>query len=154
MRRCAVAVCLLALTLTAPAGAAGTHEAIVNGHIRTVESGRLELTAEVSGTLDGTLTLDLGVGSSHVVGTPWTLSVRAQDDAGEWHEAGQIHGVLLHGSFHASPDGTLMASEQLELSISEGSGDFESLSSGSGQLSLEVTLTELRPASGRLVLSF
>lgn len=154
MRRCAVALCLLALSLIAPVQAAGTLEATVDGHIRALESGRLELTAEVSGGLTGTLTLDLGTGADHVAGTPWMLSVRQQDDSGGWQDAGQIHGVLLHGSFQVSPDGTLMACDDLELTISEGTDDFETLGVGSGHLSLVVTLTESRPASGRLVLSF
>lgn len=154
MRSRALAVCLFALVLTAPVGAADATESSLTGHIRTTEDERLELSADVTGGLTGTLTLDLGDGGAALFGGAWRLSVRRQDGAGEWLDAGEVSGAVVRGTLFTSPDGQLVASDPIELEVLSGTGDFADVATGSGALSIVVTLSDDRPTTGRLSLAF
>jgi hypothetical protein len=154
MRSRALVVCLLALVLTAPIGAADTTESTVAGTVRTTDSERLELSGEVTGGLQGTLTLDLGTTGADLGGSAWRLAVRRQDGTGAWYDAGTLLGVVTQGALHGSADGQAAASGPVELQITTGDGELSGVAAGSGSLTLSLVPGDPTLASGTLSLTF
>lgn len=154
MRSRALVVCLLALALTAPLGAADPSESTFAGTIRTIDPDRLELSGEVTGGVHGRLTLDLGQDGANLGGCAWRLAVRRQDGAGTWYDAGALSGTVVRGGLYASADGQAWASDAVDLQIVAGDGELANVTDGSGRLVVSVTTGESPLASGTLALTF
>ena len=152
MRSRLLAVCLLALSLTAPLGA-DTSESTLTGTIRTAESGRLELSGEVTGGLQGTLTVDLGQ-DQNVGGGAWRLDIRRQDGTGTWYDAGALTGTVVRGALQPSADGLSWASDAIELQVSTGDGELANVTDGTGTLSFTISTGDAPRASGTLTLTY
>lgn len=153
MRLRALAVCLLVLALKAPLGAADTSESTFAGTIRTTSGDRLELSGEVTGGLQGSLTLDLGQGHN-VGGSPWRLTVRRQDGAGTWYDAGELTGTVVRGVLEPSADGVTWTSDAIDLQITAGDGELGNVTEGTGSLSFSFSTGDAPRASGTLTLTF
>jgi hypothetical protein len=153
MRSRALVVCLLVLALKAPLGAVDPLESTFAGTIRTTVGDRLELSGEVTGGLQGSLTMDLGQGQN-VGGSPWRLAVRRQDGAGTWYDAGELSGTVVRGVLQPSADGLTWASDAIDLQITAGDGELANVTEGIGTLSFSFSTGDAPRASGTLTLTF
>ena len=153
MRSRVLVVCLLALALKAPLAAVDSSESTFAGTIRTTSGNRLELSGEVTGGLQGSLTLDLGQGPN-VGGGSWRLTVRRQDGAGTWYDAGELNGTVVRGVLQPSADGVTWSSDAIDLQITAGDGELANVTEGTGSLSFAFSSGDAPRASGTLTLTF
>jgi hypothetical protein len=153
MRRCAVAVCLLALGLPVPLTGSSTTESTLAGHVSFTD-GRAQLSGDLAGGLQGRLTLDLGTAAGVIDGHAWRLELQRQDGEGTWYDAGVLFGTVLSGSMSATEDGQTVTADRIELAVNGGDGELADIVAGSGQLRFTIQSGETPRASGTLTLTF
>lgn len=148
----ALAASLLCL---AAARAAANYNGTV-GASRTASADRedVALILQAAGDLPGMGKVTLKRDGNSVTGGSWSLTVLPPDADATSSEKGRLTGSVTGGTFAFDPDGNLAGVSAVQLTVEGGTGEHESVSGGSGTLSLSADAENPSKLKGTLALSF
>ena len=145
-----------ALLCLAAARAATTYNDTVSAILTASADGEASVTLilEAAGDLPGMGKLTLRREGNNVTGGIWSLTVLPANADATSSEKGQLSGAVTGGTFTFNPDGTLAGVSSVQLAVGEGTGQYASVSSGSGTLSLSTDAENSAKLKGTLALDF
>lgn len=109
---------------------------------------------EAAGDLPGMGKVTLQREGNNVVGGYWTLTVLPANADASSSEKGRLNGAVTGGTFTFNSDGSLTGVSSVQLAIGEGTGQYASVSSGSGTLNLSTDAEKPSKLKGTLALDF
>ena len=171
LRRLLVAVCAFALAALSPRvlpaqSQPTTHNLTLSNLAQSIDkTGRVVVTAQVTGDLPGTFTLALAMdGNGHVTGGEWALNVSyielgppASDGDGDPSESlvqrGVVKGSVSGGSAVLTSNGLLSDVVGAALNVTGATLQFAGSTSGSGTVNSS-DMTDGNASSGSLTVTF
>ena len=120
----------------------------------SAESGTIAFNLNATGDLPGMLNVKLSHQDGNVTDGSWTLTVLPANADAASSESGRITGTFSGGTITLDSNGIATAAGSIQLSVQSGSGQFESVTSGSGSLSLSADAENSTKLGGPLTLSF
>lgn len=152
MRAILVFVCTA--VLASPLGAMRqTIEAAAQGEAKLTETNELILRGALEGDLRGTLQVTLRWETTSRARGHWSLTTFADSADGAPVETGTIRGDVVDGAFVAGPAGAITSISDLKLTVSAGSGEYATVSDGSGRLDVQLG-RDVEPFRGTLSVTF
>ena len=112
----------------------------------------LNLTA--SGDLPGMSTVKLQRAGQNVTGGSFRMTVLPQNPDASSSQRGELVGTISGGTITLTSEGTLSAASAVQITIQSGTGEFASITSGSGTISITANSENHSQLSGSLVLNF
>ena len=112
----------------------------------------LNLTA--SGDLPGMSKIKLQRNGQDVTGGSFRMTVLPQNANASSSERGELVGTISGGTLTLTTEGTLSAAAGVQITIQSGTGEFASITSGSGTISITASSENPSQLSGTLVLNF
>ena len=109
---------------------------------------------DVSGDLNGSFYVAFDCQGEAILGGSWLVQVTAERADGTKDVLGTIRGQVLNGSFEADADSARIAVHDVVLAISEGTGDYATVTEGSGSLEATSDTRDTPQFVGRLGLTF
>jgi hypothetical protein len=89
---------------------------------------------DVSGDLSGLFFVAFDCEDGSISGGTWLIRVTAEAPDGATEVLGTIRGHVLHGSFESDSGGERVTVRDVTLAITEGTGEYTSIVSGTGSL--------------------
>jgi hypothetical protein len=129
-------------------------ETAVQGQVQQTETGELRLRGTLFGDMPGTLELTLNMSPDGVALGHWTLTKVTTDANGVEIEIGALSGMVSRGSSVALEGGQLVALRDVELKVSEGSGEFADTTEGTGRIDVRFDPLGAGPFRADLTLTF
>ena len=120
----------------------------------SAESGTIAFNLTATGDLPGMLNVKLNHEGGNVTGGSWTLTVLPANADATSSESGRITGTFSGGTITLDSNGIATAAGSIQLSVQSGTGQFESVTSGSGSLSLSADAENSTKLGGPLTLNF
>lgn len=134
---------------------ATTYNNIVNGsQTAAAESGSIALNLNATGDLPGMLSVTLRHEDGNVNGGTWTLTVLPPNADASSSEVGTLTGSLTGGTITLDANGIATAASSLQLNVQSGTGQFNTITAGSGTLSLSADAENATRLGGPLALNF
>lgn len=147
----AVLITSLAIFVYTPANYNNT---VSGSQTAAAETATIALNLNATGDLPGLLTVTLRHESGNVSGGAWKLTILPPNaDAGS-SETGTLTGSFSGGTITLDANGIATAASSVQLTVQSGTGQFESITSGSGTLSLSADPENSTKLGGPLALSF
>ena len=112
----------------------------------------LNLTA--SGDLPGMSKVKLQRDGQNVTGGSFRMTVLPQNPDASSSQRGELVGTISGGTITLTSEGTLSAASAVQITIQSGTGEFASITSGSGTISITANSENHSQLSGSLVLNF
>ena len=112
----------------------------------------LNLTA--SGDLPGMSKVKLQRDGQNVTGGSFRMTVLPQNPDASSSQRGELVGTISGGTITLTSEGTLSAASAVQITIQSGTGEFASVTSGSGTISITANSENHSQLSGSLVLNF
>lgn len=112
------------------------------------------LILEASGDLPGMGRITLQREGNNVTGGNWSLTVLPANADASSSEKGRLNGAVTGGTLTFNPDGQLTGVSSVQLAVGEGTGQYASVSSGSGTLSLSPDAENPSKLKGTLTFDF
>ena len=129
-------------------------ETAVQGQVQQTETGELRLRGTLLGDTAGTLEITLNLSPDGVAIGHWTLTKVTTDGNGVESEVGSLTGMVSRGSSVTLEGGELVALREVELKISDGTGEFAGTADGSGRIDVRFDPLGAGPFRADLTLSF
>ena len=120
----------------------------------SAESGTIAFNLNATGDLPGMLNVKLNHEGGNVTGGSWTLTVLPANADAASSESGRITGTFSGGTITLDSNGIATAAGSIQLSVQSGTGQFESVTSGNGSLSLAADAENSTKLGGPLTLNF
>jgi hypothetical protein len=118
------------------------------------EASGIALNLTASGDLPGMNKLTLQRDGQNVTGGAWRMIVLPQSADASSSERGALIGTISGGTLTLNAEGTLASASGVQVTIQSGTGEFASVTSGSGTLSISANNENPSQLSGTLVLNF
>lgn len=135
--------------------AASSYNSTVSGsQTASAESGSVAFNLNVTGDLPGMLSVTLQHEGANVTGGTWTLTVLPPGADATSSETGRLTGSFTGGTVTLDANGIATAAGSVQLNVQSGSGQFETITSGNGILSLSADAENATKLGGPLTLSF
>lgn len=141
---------LLALTLAT----ATYNDTLTGSQTASPETEGIALNLTASGDLPGMTKVTLQRDGQNVTGGTWRMTVLPQNADASASERGELVGTISAGSLTLNAEGTLASASAVQISIQSGTGEFASISSGTGTLNISADAENPSQLSGTLVLNF
>jgi hypothetical protein len=149
MKRVLGVFALVALLSTA------TYNDSLNGsQTAAPEAAGIALNLNASGDLPGMSKVTLQRDGSNVTGGSFRMTVLPQNADASSSERGELAGTISGGTVTLTAEGTLASVSGVHVSIQSGTGEFASVTSGTGTLSVSANSENPSQLSGTLVLNF
>jgi hypothetical protein len=145
---------MLVLVLAATLATATYNDALSGSQTAAPEAAGIALNLTASGDLPGMNKVTLQRDGANVTGGSWRMTVLPQNADASSNERGQLVGIISGGTLTLTADGTLASASGLQVTIQSGSGEFASVTSGTGTLSVSASSENPSQLSGTLVLNF
>ena len=142
------------LCLAAARAATNYNDAVGAFQTASADSEGLALNLEAAGDLPGMGRVTLRREGNNVTGGSWSLTVLPPDPDASSSEKGRLTGAVTGGSLTFNPDGTLAGVGAAQLTVEGGTGQYASVSGGSGTLSLSADAENPSKLTGTLALNF
>ena len=120
----------------------------------SVESGSVTLNLNATGDLPGVINLTIRHEGGNVNGGTWTLKVLPPNPDATSNETGTLTGTFTGGTMTLDANGIASAVSSVQLSVQSGTGQFASVTSGNGTLTLSADPENSTKLGGPLALSF
>ena len=114
----------------------------------------IALNLNASGDLPGMIKVNLQRDGSNVTGGTFRMTVLPQNADASSSERGELVATVSGGTLTLTPEGTLASVSAVQLTIQSGAGEFATVTSGTGTLSVSVNSENPSQLSGTLVLNF
>jgi outer membrane lipoprotein SlyB len=118
------------------------------------EANGIALNLTASGDLPGMNKLTLHRDGQNVTGGTFRMSVLPQNADASSSERGVLVGTVSGGTLTLTAEGTLASVSGVQVTIQSGTGEFASVTSGSGTISVSANSENPTQLSGTLVLNF
>lgn len=143
------------LTLLSSNPAAATYNSAVGGsQTAAAETGSIALNLTATGDLPGMLSVTLKHEGGNVNGGSWTLTVLPPDADASSAETGTLTGTFTSGAITLDSHGIATAVSSVNLAVQSGTGQFGTITTGSGTLSLSADPENSTKLGGPLALNF
>ena len=118
------------------------------------ESGSIALNLNATGDLPGMLSITLKHEGGNVNGGTWTLTALPPNADANSTESGTLTGTFTSGAITLDANGIATAASSVQLTVQSGTGQFSTITSGSGTLSLSADPENSTKLGGPLALNF
>jgi hypothetical protein len=146
---------LIFLLVIAAVLSTATYNNSLNGsQTAAPEATGIALNLNASGDLPGMTKVTLQRDGSNVTGGSFRMTVLPQNADASSSERGELTGTISGGTLTLTAEGTLASVSGVQVSIQSGTGEFASVTSGTGTLSVSANSENPSQLSGTLVLNF
>ena len=151
-----LATVLIAATVTfaSPHSAATYNDSVSGSQTASAESGTVAFNLNATGELPGMLSVKLQHEAGNVSGGTWTFTVLPPNADATSTESGTLTGSFTGGTLTLDTNGIASAANSIQLNVTSGTGQFSSITSGNGTLSLTADPENTTKLGGPLALSF
>ena len=140
--------------LAAPHNVANYNDTVSGAQTASAESGSVAFNLNATGDLPGMLSVTLKHEGGNVTGGTWTLTVLPPNADATSSESGTLTGSFSGGTVTLDPNGIATAANSIQLTVTSGAGQFASITSGSGTLTLSADAENSTKLGGPFALSF
>jgi hypothetical protein len=148
-----LSIFLLTLLLSNPVAA--TYNNTVSGsQTAAAETGSIALNLNAAGDLPGMLSVTLKHEGGNVNGGTWTLTVLPPNADASSTETGTLTGTFTSGTITLDSNGIATAISSVNVTVQSGTGQYSTITSGSGTLSLSADPENSTKLGGPLALNF
>lgn len=149
------ALSIFILTLLFSNHAAAPYNNTVSGsQTASAESGTVAFNLNATGDLPGMLIVKLRHEDGNVTGGTWTLTVLPPNADASSSEQGTLTGSFTSGTITLDANGIATAISTVQVTVQSGTGQYNSITSGSGTLSLSADPENATKLGGPLALNF
>jgi len=145
---------MLALLLTAIVSIATYNDSLQGSQTAAPEAEGIALNLTASGDLPGMSKVKLQRNGQNITGGSFRITVLPQNADASSSERGELVGTISGGTLTLTTEGTLSAAAGVQITIQSGTGEFSSVTSGSGTISITASSENPSQLSGTLVLNF
>ena len=145
---------LMALILAFLVALATYNDSLQGSQTAAPEAEGIALNLTAGGDLPGMGKVKLQRNGQNVTGGSFRLTVLPQNADASSSERGELVGTISGGTLTLSTEGTLSSATSVQITIQSGTGEFASVTSGSGTLSVTASSENPSQLSGSLVLNF
>lgn len=142
------------VTFVSPHTTATYNNTVSGSQTASAESGSIAFNLNATGELPGMLSVKLQHEGGTVNGGSWTLTVLPQNADATSTESGTVTGSFTGGTLTLDANGIATAANSIQLNVTSGTGQFTSITSGNGTLSLTADPENSTKLGGPLALSF
>lgn len=130
------------------------NDSLSGAQTATPEAAGIAINLTASGDLPGMIKVNLQRDSSNVTGGSFRMTVLPQNADASSSERGELTGTVSGGTLTLTAEGTLASAAGVQVAIQSGTGEFASVSSGTGTLSVSANSENPSQLGGTLVLNF
>lgn len=134
--------------------AATYNNAVSGSQTAAAESGSIALNLNATGDLPGMLSITLKHEGGNVNGGTWTLTALPANADANSTATGTLTGSFASGTITLDANGIATAASSVQLTVQSGTGQFSTITSGSGTLSLSADPENSTKLGGPLSLNF
>jgi len=145
---------LALLMLTAVLSVATYNDSLQGSQTAAPEAEGIALNLTATGDLPGMNKLKLQRDGQNVTGGSFRMTVLPQNADASSSERGELVGTISGGTVTLTTAGTLSAASGVQITIQSGTGEFASVTSGTGTISITASSENPSQLSGTLVLNF
>ena len=142
------------VTNVSPNTTATYNNAVSGAQTAAAESGSVAFNLTATGDLPGMFSLTLKHENGDVNGGTWTLTVLPPNADATSSETGTLTGSFSGGTLTLDANGIATAVNSIQLTVTSGTGQFASITSGSGTLNLSADAENSTKLGGPFALSF
>ena len=155
MRSLLSALFIISLVIITTTHAASTYNNTVTGsQTASAESGSVAFNLNATGDLPGMLSIKLKHEGGNVNGGTWTLTVLPPNADATSSETGTITGSFSGGTVTLDANGVVTGASSVQLSVQSGTGQYQTVTGGTGTLGLSTDAENSTKLGGPLALSF
>src|SRR5262245_10263140 len=145
---------LITLMLASVLSTATYNDSLSGAQTAAPESAGIALNLTATGDLPGMNKVTLQRDGQNVTGGSWRMTVLPQNADASSSERGELVGTITGGTLTLTAEGTLASASGVQVTIQSGTGEFASVTSGSGTLSVSGNAENPSQLNGTLVLNF
>lgn len=145
---------LMALILALVVSIATYNDSLSGSQTAAPEAEGIALNLTASGDLPGMSKVKLQRDGLNVTGGSFRMTVLPQNADASSVERGELVGTISGGTLALTAEGTVTSATGVQVAIQSGTGEFASVTSGSGTLSITAGSENPSQLSGTLVLNF
>ena len=145
---------LMGLVLVLVVSVATYNDSLQGSQTAAPESEGIALNLTASGDLPGMSKLKLQRDGQNVTGGSFRITVLPQNADATSTERGALAGAISGGTVTLTTAGTLSTASGVQITIQSGTGEFASVTSGTGTLSITANSENPSQLNGTLVLNF
>ena len=145
---------LMGLVLVLVVSVATYNDSLQGSQTAAPESEGIALNLTASGDLPGMSKLKLQRDGQNVTGGSFRITVLPQNADATSTERGELAGAISGGTVTLTTAGTLSTASGVQITIQSGTGEFASVTSGTGTLSITANSENPSQLNGTLVLNF
>lgn len=148
-------VLLAAVVALGAVNPAATYNDTVSGsQTAAPESDGIALNLTAAGDLPGMIKLALARSEANVTGGSLTMTVLPANADASSSERGSLTGTVSSGTLTLSENGTLASASNVQVSITGGTGEYASVTSGTATINVTANAENPSQLGGTLVLNF
>jgi hypothetical protein len=153
--KCLLPAFLLSLSMLVSTYNATTYNDTVSGsQTASAESGSVAFNLNATGELPGMLSLTVRHEGGNITGGTWKLTVLPANADANSSETGTLTGTFSGGTLTLDTNGIATAASSVQLTVQSGTGQFSTITSGTGTLNLSADPENSTKLGGPLALSF
>ena len=142
------------LMLTSIISIATYNDSLQGSQTAAPEAEGIALNLTASGDLPGMSKVKLQRDGQNVTGGSFRMTVLPANADASSTERGELVGTISSGTLTLTTEGTLSAASGVQVTIQSGTGEFASVTSGSGTLTITANSENPSQLNGTLVLNF
>ena len=145
---------LASLLLAALVSVATYNDTLSGSQTAAPEADGIALNFTAGGDLPGMSKVTLQRDGQNVTGGTWRLTVLPQNADASSSDRGALIGTITGGTLTLNAEGTLASAAAVQVTIQSGTGEYASVTSGTGTISISAEAENPSQLSGTLVLNF
>ena len=145
---------MLASLLLAMVSLATYNDTLSGSQTAAPEADGIALNFTAGGDLPGMSKVTLQRDGQNVTGGTWRLTVLPQNADASSSDRGALIGTITGGTLTLNAEGTLASASAVQVTIQSGTGEYASVTSGTGTISISADAENPSQLSGTLVLNF
>ena len=145
---------LLAIVFALVVSIATYNDSLQGSQTAAPEAEGIAVNLTATGDLPGMSKVKLQRAGQNVTGGSFRMTVLPQNADASSSERGELVGTISGGTLTLTSEGTLSAATAVQITIQSGTGEFASVSSGTGTISITANAENPSQLNGTLVLNF
>ena len=145
---------LMAVILALVVSVATYNDSLQGSQTAAPEAEGIALNLTASGDLPGMSKLKVQRNGQNVTGGSFRMTVLPQNADASSSERGELVGTISGGTLTLTTEGTLSGASGVQITIQSGTGEFASVTSGTGTITVTASNENPSQLSGTLVLNF
>ena len=145
---------VMTMILTLVVSLATYNDSLQGSQTAAPEAEGIAVNLTATGDLPGMSKVKLQRAGQNVTGGSFRMTVLPQNADASSSERGELAGTISGGTVTLTSEGTLSAATAVQITIQSGTGEFASVSSGTGTISITANAENPSQLNGTLVLNF